>query len=55
MYTVKRLGERNTSTTLGADLIVPITRSLSLMTSYDRLRGYGADSHSVFAEFSVKF
>jgi len=55
MHTVKRLGERNTSTTLGADLIVPITRSLSLMTSYDRLRGYGADSHSVFAEFSVRF
>ncbi len=54
-YTVRQTNQRDHSTTLGADLLVFITQSLTLMTTFDRLDGYGTISNSVFAELSVRF
>jgi hypothetical protein len=54
-YTVKQTDQRNYSTTLGADMMVFISRSLSFIATYDRLDGYGTISNSVFAEISVRF
>lgn len=54
-YTIRQTSQRDHSTTIGADLLVFITRSLTLMTTYDRLDGYGVISNSVFAELSMRF
>jgi hypothetical protein len=54
-YTVTKIEMRSRSTTLGADLMVTLTRSLGLVASYDRLDGYGTRSNALFAEFSVRF
>ncbi len=54
-YTVRQTAQRDHSTTIGADLLVFISSSLTLMTTYDRLDGYGTVSNSLFAEMSVRF
>jgi len=54
-YVVRQTDQRNQSTTLGCDVMVFITRSLSFLVTYDRLDGYGVISHSVFAEFGLRF
>ncbi len=54
-YTIKLLDQQNTSTTIGADVMVFMTNSLSFLATFDRLKGYGTTSHSVFAEISVRF
>jgi hypothetical protein len=54
-YTVKQVDQRNESTTLGCDVMLFITRSLSFLLTYDRLDGYGQISHSIFAEFGLRF
>ncbi|MEO8166949.1 MAG: hypothetical protein ABI623_01790, partial [bacterium] len=54
-YTVKQTDQRNSSTTIGADLMVFLTRTVSFIATYDRLNGYGVVSNSVFAEISVRF
>lgn len=54
-YTLKNYEDRHISRTVGADLIINLTRGLAVMTSYDRLDGYGITSNSIFAELSVRF
>ena len=54
-YDVRSISSQNKSTTIGADLFFFITRQLSLITTFERLQGYGVDSNSMFAEFSVRF
>ncbi|MDL1893540.1 hypothetical protein FBQ87_11730 [Sphingobacteriales bacterium CHB3] len=54
-YTVKQTDVRSSSSTLGADVMVFLTRELSFVASYDRLSGYGTVSNSVFAELSMRF
>lgn len=54
-YTLRQTNRREHSTTLGADLLVFLGSSLTLMTTYDRLEGYGSRSHALFAEFGVRF
>jgi hypothetical protein len=54
-YTIKQISQRDRSRTFGADLLVSLTRALGLLASYDRLLGYGADSHTLFAELTVRF
>ena len=54
-YDVRSISRQNKSTTIGADLFFFITRQLSLITTFERLQGYGVDSNSMFAEFSVRF
>jgi hypothetical protein len=55
IYTVTKIETKSRSTTLGADLMLNLTRSLGLVASYDRLDGYGTKSSALFAEFSVRF
>lgn len=54
-YTVQRTDSRNTSTTVGADAMIPLGSALSFYASYDRLDGSGTKSHAVFGELSVRF
>lgn len=54
-YTIRQTGQRDQSTTVGADLLVFLNSALTLMTTYDRLQGYGLVSNSIFAELSVRF
>lgn len=54
-YTLKNYGDKHLSRTVGSDLIVNLTRQLSIMMSYDRLDGYGIMSNSIFGELSVRF
>ena len=54
-YTLKNYDDKHLSRTMGADLIVNLARSLSVMMSYDRLNGYGITSNSIFADLSVRF
>ena len=54
-YTIKRVEQRDNSTTYGGDLIIPLTRALVLSASYDRFEGYGISSNTFFGEFSVRF
>jgi hypothetical protein len=54
-YTIKQLSRTEGSHTIGADLMVFLTNNLVLLASYDSLRGYGADSQSLFSELSVRF
>lgn len=54
-YRISQTGVKNTSTTLGADVLVFLSRSLSLLATYDRLNGYGTISNALFAELSVRF
>lgn len=54
-YTVRRIEGQASSTTLGADVMVTVTKSLMLIGSYDRLEGYGMRSHALFAELSLRF
>jgi len=54
-YDVRSISTQNKSTTIGADLFFFITRQLSLITTFERLQGYGVDSNSMYAEFSVRF
>lgn len=54
-YTVKQTDQRDKSTTMGADLMIFLSRALTLTATYDRLDGYGTKSHSLFAEFGVRF
>jgi len=54
-YDVRSISSQNKSTTIGADLLFFITRQVSLITTFERLQGYGVNSNSLFAEFSVRF
>ena len=54
-YDVRSISTKNKSTTIGADLLFFLTRQLSLITTFERLQGYGVDSNSLYAEFSVRF
>lgn len=54
-YTIVRGGAQSISTTVGADLVVPVTPSLVFFSSYEWFDGYGTRSHSVMAEISVRF
>ncbi|HXG00792.1 MAG TPA: hypothetical protein VNL69_08390, partial [Bacteroidota bacterium] len=54
-YTIRQTDQRERSTTIGADLLVFLSSSLTLMTTYDWLEGYGLRSHSIFAELGVRF
>jgi hypothetical protein len=54
-YTVKQTDHRDKSTTIGADLMVFLSRALTFTATYDRLDGYGTKSNSLFAEFGVRF
>lgn len=54
-YTLKNYNDRHQSQTVGGDIIVMLTRRWAVMFSYDRLKGYGTTSHSLFADLSVRF
>jgi hypothetical protein len=54
-YTIKQLDARNRSVTVGGDVMVFLTSSLTFLATYDRLDGYGTISNSIFAEVSVRF
>jgi hypothetical protein len=54
-YTLKTYEDKHLSRTIGTDLIMNLTRSLAVMVSYDRLKGYGITSNSIFGELSVRF
>lgn len=54
-YTIRQTDQRERSTTIGADLLVFLSSSLTFMTTYDWLEGYGSRSHSIFAELGVRF
>ncbi len=54
-FRISQSGLKNSSTTLGADILVFLSRSLSLLATYDRLDGYGSVSNAVFTELSVRF
>ena len=54
-YTLKNYEDRHISRTMGTDLILNLTRAVSMMMSYDRLDGYGITSNSIFGELSVRF
>jgi hypothetical protein len=54
-YDIKQIGETHESRTMGADVVIAISRDISMYTSYDRLLGYGSNSDSVFTELSIRF
>jgi hypothetical protein len=54
-YTIVRGGTQSFSTTVGADVVVPVTSSLVFFSSYEWFDGYGTRSHSLMAEISVRF
>jgi len=55
LFTIRQVDERDRSSTVGADILVPITNQWSALLSYDRLNGYGSNSHSLYAEINVRF
>lgn len=54
-YTIRQTDQREHSTTVGADVLLFLSSSLSLMTTFDRLEGYGSTSLSLFVELSMRF
>lgn len=54
-YTLKNYADRHLSRTLGADVMLTLTRQLGFMMSYDILKGYGITSNSLFGELSMRF
>jgi hypothetical protein len=54
-YTIIRGGARSFSTTMGADLVVPVSPAIVLFGSYEWFDGYGTRSRSLMAELSVRF
>ena len=54
-YKIRGSNRSDHSTTVGADLLVSLTRQLALMTSYDNLSGFGSRSHSIFTELTLRF
>lgn len=54
-YKIVQIETNNQSETLGADIIALLTSRLSLLASFDRVRGYGSNMNSVFTELSWRF
>jgi hypothetical protein len=54
-YRIAQLEENNQSETLGGDIVALLTNRLSLLASFDRIRGYGSIMNSVFTELSWRF
>jgi len=54
-YTVRKTDQNEQSNTMGADLLVTLSRRLAVMTSYDRMEAFGTTSQSIFAELTVRF
>lgn len=54
-FRISQSGSRNNSTTLGGDILIFLSRAVSLLATYDRLDGYGIVSNALFAELSVRF
>lgn len=54
-YTVKQTDQHLRSTSLGGDLMLFLTRSLTFLASYDRRDDYGMTSHVIFAELGFRF
>ncbi len=54
-YRLLQLNQNNTGQTLGGDLMALISSHLSFITSVDAMRGFGANSYSVFSELSWRF
>ena len=54
-YNILQLDESNVSQTLGADIMIFLSRQLSWITSYDGVRGYGSTMNSIFTEVSWRF
>jgi len=55
IYTLKNYADRHLSRTVGADVMLMLTRQLGFMMSYDMLKGYGISSNSLFGELSMRF
>ncbi len=54
-YKIVQISQANTAQTFGADVMKLITRQLSLITSFDSIRGYGSKYFTVFSELSWRF
>lgn len=54
-HNVRRSGTQNRTTSIGADLVVPLKKMLVFFATFDRQEGYGVKSNSVFSELSVRF
>jgi hypothetical protein len=52
---ILQVSMENTTTTLGADCSVFLTNQLTLMGSFDMVRGLGSTSRSIFIELSRRF
>ena len=54
-YVFKQTDQRMHGRTLGADLMIFITREFTFLATYDRRDDYGMITHAVFAELGVRF
>jgi hypothetical protein len=54
-YRINQVSESTNAETLGADLMVFFARQLSMITSFDSVRGYGMNYYTVFTELSWRF
>jgi hypothetical protein len=52
---ILRIQTINTTTTVGADMSVFLSNRLTLMASFDSLRGFGSSSRSLYLETSMRF
>ena len=53
--TVRQLDQTTTSSTIGADLLIPFSRMFSVMGTFERLETPGIQTNTVFAELTVRF
>lgn len=54
-YVFKQTEQRMHGRTLGADLMIFLTRELTFLATYDRRDDYGMITHALFAEIGVRF
>ena len=54
-YTVRQTDQRVRGSSLGGDLMIYLTRTLTFLASYDRRYDYGMTTHAIFLELGIKF
>jgi hypothetical protein len=54
-YTIKSLGTRNTTASLGGNILWTISREFSFIVDYNRQDGFGTIANSIFTELSYRF
>jgi hypothetical protein len=54
-YTVRQTDQRVRGSSLGGDLMIFLTRTLTFLASYDRRYDYGMTTNAIFLELGIKF